>query len=138
MTGINNYIIRQDKKLVADTVQEHFMITAGEVRSSDTFPEEYITPHQQMLVFMVKTNASGRMSRCEQNLESIFSENNSIAFIEEQQGTLIIFKRQPPHFPRRRSKCQKFFFVGMKVQIKPVCFVDKLVPEYVIEMAMCV
>lgn len=59
MTWIDEYVVAQRKQLIGDTPNQGIIISAGEIRSSDTALEEDVTSDQLPGVSVEKTDACG-------------------------------------------------------------------------------
>src|SRR5690242_9498210 len=69
-------------------------------------------------------------------MEFIFSNSNDISFINEVQIRIIVVKRQLPHLTRSRAIFQHCFFEFVQPQSQTVRFINKLVAENMVKVAM--
>jgi len=75
-------IVSQREEFFADGIEQFPLIAARKIGAADGAPEEHVTDHGQARVGGVENHMPGRMPRCVDDLQCMFTHLDRIAILE--------------------------------------------------------
>ena len=108
----------------------------GEVRPAYAPLEQHIAAYHEFMSLAVKADTPGRMTRSEQDLQFFIADTYTLAFIDKDQFSIVIIKRQLPELPGSGPILQHCLFEFVQVKQQVILLVNKAVTENMVQVAV--